>query len=363
MAGTLPIGTWSWHERWLYPDQLHDLPEKPYGYAEYDNFSQARLRQLANHSNSSSKAATARGPAPSSSSASASVSTSASASQTPRPLSTAATSSTSGSSSPSSYANNELSISEAERKQAEILKTEASLPGLSFDTREWMRITELAESSLETAKKRREEHKDASTLATPQLPDLPRRYRDGTFLRHTSEYNGTYRPPIKADPYVYKNFSTNNSMNFSSVPNSPTSSSSAASSSYGGSVTSRSSVPGARLPPRQRKPGGAPSDFMHHHLSPFWHEGPEVQKNLRPEQHAFRLWGRINPAHCVIPYETETQRNYNQQATIHALPPDYVQDKTHHLRVEGKDYKEAFMKARNMGLVRAANSKGAKKDK
>jgi hypothetical protein len=27
MASTLQIGTWSWHERWLYPDQIQQQPD------------------------------------------------------------------------------------------------------------------------------------------------------------------------------------------------------------------------------------------------------------------------------------------------------------------------------------------------
>jgi uncharacterized protein (DUF2461 family) len=68
------------------------------------------------------------------------------------------------------------------------------------------------------------------------------------------------------------------------------------------------------------------------HNSPYYHESEEKKNNVKPresfsiipfrsllihtlyiymsniEERSFRLWGRINPAHCVNPYMSEHQR-------------------------------------------------------
>lgn len=67
----------------------------------------------------------------------------------------------------------------------------------------------------------------------------------------------------------------------------------------------------------------APKTTLNHHLSAHYHLDEE---ELKPEEKSFRLWGRHNPAHYVIPYETHSQRFYKDHGDQGAL------DKTHYLR-------------------------------
>lgn len=49
------------------------------------------------------------------------------------------------------------------------------------------------------------------------------------------------------------------------------------------------------------------------------------RSRVRPEQRSFRLWGRLNPAHCVVPYETEHVRHFGPGSTLQAEHQDRAQ--------------------------------------
>jgi hypothetical protein len=56
----------------------------------------------------------------------------------------------------------------------------------------------------------------------------------------------------------------------------------------------------------------------------------------------------VNTSHCVVPYETESQRAFANAALEGADPVD----KQHFMRVERKEYKEALAKAKFQQLIR-----------
>ena len=166
--------------------------------------------------------------------------------------------------------------------------------------------------------------------STDSIPSLPMRYRDGTFKRTTSEYCYTYRDP--------SSFAAELGSGLASVP--PT------------GRPDYNLVPGSRLKIRERGRMNAPKDLAHHHFYPRWSEDPAITRNVRPEQHSFRLWGRLNSAHCNIPYTTESQRAFDAQTLEENRDP---LDTSRHLRVERKEYKEAFAKAKFQKLIRNDN--------
>lgn len=157
-------------------------------------------------------------------------------------------------------------------------------------------------------------------------PELPRRYMDGSFRRTTSEYGAQYRNEYeytddeKRALGVYVPSSKSATTPLPSI-SSPSSSSAAASSS--------------QLVASRKKP--APARFQHHHFSHFWHETSEEKERVRPEQHSFRLWGRLNPAYAAMPYLTDSQRNYqNYFDQRDKVFGEFA------MKVENKAYKEAL---------------------
>lgn len=96
---------------------------------------------------------------------------------------------------------------------------------------------------------------------------------------------------------------------------------------------------------RQRNRGlkKAPETLLHHHVDPYYHESEEKKNAVKPQERSFRLWGRINPAHCVNPYMSEHQRTF-------VNPQEYrdPMDTTHNMRIIRKDYKEALARAENI---------------
>jgi len=148
-------------------------------------------------------------------------------------------------------------------------------------------------------------------------PSQPRRYHDGTFSRQTSGYCETYRAP------------SDYSRELGTALHLPV-----------GPETSRVTsdlvpqllVPGSRPPPRARGTKDA----------------REALPPCRPEQQSFRLWSRVNTSHCVVPYETESQRAFAADSLDDADPID----RTHFMRVERKQYMEALQFAKRQNLIR-----------
>jgi len=86
----------------------------------------------------------------------------------------------------------------------------------------------------------------------------------------------------------------------------------------------------------------APADTQHHHLDYFWHEPVEHKAQVPEGEKGFRVWGRSNASYCVMPYETEAQRNYKgRQMDWHPQEPRYS------MSVHRKPYKEAVARNRN----------------
>jgi hypothetical protein len=78
------------------------------------------------------------------------------------------------------------------------------------------------------------------------------------------------------------------------------------------------------------------SDYLHHHLDPFFHHSAKHKASLSREAKGFLLWGRINPAHCLNPYRTTSAEHYR----------DFSQDRdpidrTFYTKTHNKAYKEA----------------------
>ena len=165
-------------------------------------------------------------------------------------------------------------------------------------------------------------------FADPLLsaPALPRRYRDGTFKRTTSEYCYTYRNPADYAAQLGSGAATER----------------AAATKAEEEKESSSALPAMKVAPRTRGRMQAPRDSR-------YYEDPSVSARLRPEQHSFRLWGRINNAHCVLPYETESQRSYGADTLNGHRDP---LDTSRHLTVMEKEYKEAFVKAKFTRVIR-----------
>lgn len=258
----LCAGHWSWHERWLYRDQIYDLPDRPRAYVQAQQQYQQQKQQLAlAHTQQHNLQ--------------------------PRPPS-------------ASTQNFTLNLQTIMQQQAD-------------------------ESSPLSA--------NPQSLANDRFPDLPRRYRDGTFKRSTSEYCYTYRDPVS---YSTELGVGSLAPGASGSPTSPSS-------------THTGPTPGSRIALRERGRKNAPAGFRHHHASPFYHETDEQKAQVRTEQHSFRLWGRINNAHCALPYQTETQRAY-------AFDKQHVDkmDRAYFMKIEGKEYKEAMVKAKLTNLIRGA---------
>lgn len=85
---------------------------------------------------------------------------------------------------------------------------------------------------------------------------------------------------------------------------------------------------------------GAPDTFLHHHMGQFRKQADELNR-VEPQHASFRLWGRLNPGHCVVPYITSSQL----QCKEHKVPD---QDRRYYMRVIRKDYKEAIARAKNI---------------
>ena len=303
MAGTLPIGHWSWHERWMYPDQIRDLPEKPMKYVQtqrrFHRQHQQQQQQQQHQQQSQTQQRTPSGSQSARFTPTQYVGSSSSASYPPsRPPSNPP--SQSQSHSHSSHSTSALSLNLDPLLHGESNTSDAETALACFGS-----IDGLASNNPQAELNRR-------------FPDLPRRYRDGTFKRTTSEYCYTYR-----DPSTYSK-----ELGTAPVPTPQTA-----------RVTGETqAVAGSRLPQRER--GRVNFDRE------------RERDHVRPEQHSFRLWGRINNAHCVVPYETESQRSYNMTSTtLTARETDPI-DRQHFMTVERKDYAEALAKAKFQQLIR-----------
>lgn len=76
-----------------------------------------------------------------------------------------------------------------------------------------------------------------------------------------------------------------------------------------------------------------------------------MRAKLEQDQ-SFKLWSRVNPAHCVFPYSTESTLEYRE------FDPEEMDplDKTYYMRVPAKDYKEAIARARNVEMSKRAQA-------
>lgn len=159
------------------------------------------------------------------------------------------------------------------------------------------------------------------TLYQPIVPPLtlsllaqPTRYRDGTFLRTTSEYAYSYRKPEEAGALI----TSRNEKSQTWLP---------------------LLAGGARAPERNRGRMRPPDNFQHNHY---------IYEDVPFEQRSARLWARTNPAHYVFPYQTETQRSY--AAVTNADPID----RKYFTKCVNKEYKEAMLKAKTTQVLRGA---------
>lgn len=269
MAATLPVGQWSWHERWLYPNQIADLPDRPMQHAAVHQ----RLQQHA-------------------------------------------------------YT---LQQQQQQQQQQQYHQQQhyQQQPSQQFEHEQSAVAQSVAPLTLRHLAGGLAANNPQAALNL-QLPSVPRRYRDGTLKRTTSEYCATYRDPEShAAELAGEEFGASRSVR---------------------SVAAESGlVPGSRLPARERGRMTAPRHFLHHHQAG---SGGDSSR-LRPEQHSFRLWGRINNAHCVVPYETSSQRDFAPEHLEHRDPIDT----SRHMRIEAKAYTEALAKAKFTQVIRGDRAK------
>ena len=270
MTATLPIGQWSWHERSLYPNQIADLPDRPAQHA-------AVHRQLQQH------AQTAR-----------------QQQQQQQQYQ-------------QEYQHQQQQ--QYQQQQYQHQQSQQSDPPPAQPSHLTLRHLSCGLAA-----------NNPQAALNLQLPSVPRRYRDGTLKRTTSEYCATYRHPQSFAAEMGGDLDASRSVR---------------------SVAAESGlVPGSRLPTRERGRMNAPSHFLHHHSASH-------SASLRPEQHSFRLWGRINNAHCVVPYETSSQRDFAAEHLDHRDPIDT----SRHMRIQGKEYTEALAKAKFTQVIRGDRAK------
>ena len=304
MAGTLPVGHWSWHERWLYPDQIRDLPDRPLSYVRSQEEKQAAMeRRLAQDAALTKlQQQTSQGLAPTQL-----LKPQPPLQQTvqqfhPRPPSHAQQQPQQQQFQPHPPAPQQLQQtqqfqpqppSSQHPQQAQQLQQNGNGYASTFQPQQQQQQQQQFSNNFSldlTALKEHEEEKQQQMASSngypiarnnPQaientlFPSLPRRYRDGTFRRMTSEYCYTFRDPAQYSEDLGATAS--------------------------GSASARvAAVPGSRLPERSRGRLNAPKTFLHHHFSNHYYETEEERARVRPEQHSFRLWGRINNAHCVM---------------------------------------------------------------
>lgn len=166
-------------------------------------------------------------------------------------------------------------------------------------------------------------------LLDAPLPERPRRYLDGKFPRYTSTYGDSFR--------AAKSTSSASSPTAATIP------------VAAGSLASPTARRGDLVPrgPKRVLPNlRTPADEA-------------LTSPARPEQQSFQLWGRLNPSHCVFPYETESQKAYSLDSTIHsndAFP--VIRD--HFTKVERKDFVEAQQKSKAIDVNGVHNNKNLK---
>lgn len=93
---------------------------------------------------------------------------------------------------------------------------------------------------------------------------------------------------------------------------------------------------GMRCERRIRGKGKAPASFLYHHMDPRHYETKEQRDSYDNEDTITRIWGRINPGYCVVPYETEANSammNWNKEQLM-------PRENRFNLRVHRKDFKE-----------------------
>lgn len=339
MSATLPIGHWSWHERWLYPDQVAELPERPTAAM----LRPAQLHQPLNQEQARRLVLRAGGR------------TTMREQQTQQPHTARGAASSNAIDSGSMHA------------AAAMGSGSQSARGASSSTRFALNLGPLTHEG-ESKEESDVALLDATlALNNPQaIQNLhnvsePRRYRDGCFARQTSEYAHTFREPARyaADMGTSASFTPSGASTARAVlsTSSPAAASSASPPPAAAPVAAP--VPGSRAPERVRGRAGAPHQFASSHSSAFWFETPEQRARVRPDQQSFRLWGRINSAHCTVPYETESARAFGAGIAQH----DPI-DRTHFMRVERKEYTEALLRAKNtMHLIRNSGGYESKQRK
>jgi hypothetical protein len=163
------------------------------------------------------------------------------------------------------------------------------------------------------------------------LPERPRRYLDGKFPRYTSTYGGEYREPKRNQV----DQETNNTL-ITTLP-----------------------VAGSQFPSSVRRGHLVPRGPKR--VLPNLRTSSDVSLNspVRPEQQSFSLWGRLNPSHCVFPYETESQSSYSLSSSV--LSSDsFPLSRDYFVKVQRKDFVEAQQKAKSIDANGVHNNKNLK---
>jgi len=389
---SLPVGQWSWHERWLYPDQIYDLPDRPLRYVQAqarfqkelerqralqeqrDRIAMQRRMKLGRYVVEEKEEEKQQQPSPPLIVTSTRPPSSSPALSQRRSTANFVPAHLSADRSP-------LSHSVRSNPQARLVSEEPHRPRRFLD-----------------GKLRRDASVYAQTFRDPALTmrELSGSVRKSQMLRAAAAINngrGTKTARVEstnsaretpftatAPAVAWSNGSSRNGTSRQSSDETPTQPSSARGESPPESDVVSSPLTSSSSSRTRVDASGAEEEDYDDEVDNVeewdWNAPISVgtlgngfsgssaaratakqnQQQLRPEQYSFHLNCRFNPAHCVLPYETESQRAYgarNQELAERAqkLDPTFA-DRRHFAKVYQREYKEALMKAKLTKVLR-----------